>query len=94
MGVVQVLLDQHAALRLKLVRGEGAWTLEAGAVGSVLAEDCFRRVEVKGLKGGALAACLRRERGGGRPDSGAGGGADGAGGGLRRARGRRGGCCW
>ena len=50
-GAVQALLDHHDALRLRMVRasGNGDWSLEIPAPGTIAAADCVRRVDVSGL---------------------------------------------
>ena len=43
-AAVQVLLDHHDALRLRLVNGADGWSLSIPPAGSVAAERCVRRV--------------------------------------------------
>src|SRR5262249_41360356 len=50
-GALQAVLDHHDALRLRLIRSpeDGDWGLEIGAVGSIDARSCARRVDLSGL---------------------------------------------
>ena len=50
-GAVQVLLDHHDALRLRMVRAadSGDWSLEIPAPGTIVAAACVRRVDVSAL---------------------------------------------
>ena len=59
-AALQVLLDHHDALRLRVgvAAGEGGWRLEIAPAGSVRAADCLRRIEVAGLADGRLRACI------------------------------------
>ena len=59
-AALQVLLDHHDALRLRVgvAAGEGGWRLEIAPAGSVRAADCLRRIGVAGLADGGLRACF------------------------------------
>ena len=59
-GAVQVLLDHHDALRLRMVRasGTGDWSLEIPAPGTIGAAACVRRVDVSGLDEPARLALM------------------------------------
>jgi hypothetical protein len=58
---VQVLLDHHDALRLR-VRDDGPdWGLDVGPRGSVAAGACVRRVDVTGLEGEASRALMAEQ---------------------------------
>ncbi len=62
-GAVQVLLDHHDALRLRMVRasGSGDWSLEIPAPGTMVAAACVRRVDVSGLDELARLALMRAQ---------------------------------
>ena len=57
---LQVLLDHHDALRLRLdgAEGDGEWRLEIAPAGDVQAGDCLRRIEVAGLSDAGLRVCI------------------------------------
>ncbi len=59
-AALQALLDHHDALRLCLAGsgGNGEWSLEVAPPGAVLAGDCLRRTDVRGLDAGGLGACI------------------------------------
>jgi non-ribosomal peptide synthase protein (TIGR01720 family) len=61
--VLQVLLDHHEALRLKLVRlsDSAEWNLEIAVPGTIMASACVRRVEVSGLDEGGRLACMAQQ---------------------------------
>jgi amino acid adenylation domain-containing protein/non-ribosomal peptide synthase protein (TIGR01720 family) len=55
-GALQAVLDRHAALRARLVRGEhGAWSLDVAPAGAVDAAACVTRVDAGGRSGGGPA---------------------------------------
>ena len=49
-NALQVLLDHHDALRLRLERRDQDWQLWVPPAGAVRAESCLRRVEIAGLR--------------------------------------------
>ncbi|MFE2445329.1 amino acid adenylation domain-containing protein [Streptomyces sp. NPDC059426] len=55
---VQTLLDHHDALRARLRRSEGEWSLEVAARGAVRAAELIRRVDLTGLDDAARRARL------------------------------------
>ena len=57
-AALQRLLDHHDVLRLRLTRAGGAWDLEVLERGSVSASSCLRRIDISGLDGEALRACV------------------------------------
>ena len=75
-GALQVLLDHHDALRLRLtVSGPGEWGVAIAPAGSVSARDCLRRIEIGGFSESEVRRCM-------------GAAADAAAGRLSPARGR------
>jgi len=62
-AALQVVLDYHDALRLRVNRsGKGDWGLEIGAAGSVSAEACFRRISVVGWDERRLSLSMAEEQ--------------------------------
>ncbi|HUS17077.1 MAG TPA: amino acid adenylation domain-containing protein, partial [Chloroflexia bacterium] len=58
-AALQVVLDHHDALRLRLdVSAGGEWSLEVMPPATVLAAACLRRVDVSGLDPEGLRACI------------------------------------
>ena len=59
MAVLQVVLDHHDALRLRLTATAGAkWSLEVAPVGAVAAADCLQRIDISALADEELRACI------------------------------------
>ena len=58
-AVLQVVLDHHDALRLRLTATAGAkWSLEVAPVGAVAAADCLQRIDISALADEELRACI------------------------------------
>ena len=62
-AVLQALVDQHAALRMRASRDEGehsagGWQLEIPAAGSLRAQDIVHPVDLSGLDAPAQAQCV------------------------------------
>jgi amino acid adenylation domain-containing protein/non-ribosomal peptide synthase protein (TIGR01720 family) len=56
-GALQAVLDRHAALRARLVRGErDAWSLDVPPAGAVDAAECVTRVDAAGRSADEAAA--------------------------------------
>ena len=62
-AALQVVLDHHDALRLRLggAAGAGGWRLEIAPAGAVRAGSCLRRIEVAGLADAALRTCIAEQ---------------------------------
>ncbi|MFH9426560.1 amino acid adenylation domain-containing protein [Streptomyces sp. NPDC017529] len=61
-AAVQVVLDHHDALRMRLVRQSGAgWALFVDPPGSVTADSCLSRVDAAGLDAARLRALMTEE---------------------------------
>ena len=62
-GAVQVLLDHHDALRLRLVPSSDPleWSLEIPEPGAIRAAACVRRIDVSALDEGARRGCIAEQ---------------------------------
>ncbi|WP_414945573.1 amino acid adenylation domain-containing protein, partial [Amycolatopsis sp. cmx-11-32] len=55
-GALQAVLDCHDALRMRLNRAGGQWSLQVEPRGTVRAEDVLEHVDVRGIQDGEAAA--------------------------------------
>src|SRR5919109_788704 len=60
---LQAVVDHHDALRLRLdvAGGRGELKLEVAASGAVVAADCIRRIDIRGLDAASREACIFEE---------------------------------
>ncbi|CAM5528899.1 non-ribosomal peptide synthetase [Streptomyces purpurascens] len=61
-AVMQAALDQHDALRMRMIRHPGSeWQLEIAPRTTIAASSCIHRVDIVGLEGAALRATIAAE---------------------------------